>query len=87
MLPFLKQKKCKLTLKEVTAKLSPFCCTPIIYNLITLKLELGGVRIVALSDSTHEHLNKTEPAVFLYCRFSISEGSVFQIILMPKFMH
>ena len=28
-----------------------------------------------------KRLNRTESVVFLYCRFSISEGSVFQIIL------
>ena len=38
----------------------------------TAKPVLEGVRIVALYISSHERLNKTESAVFLYCRFSIS---------------
>ena len=38
---------------------------------ISLKLVLGGVRIVALSISSQDRLNKTESAIFLYCRFSL----------------
>ena len=36
-----------------------------------LKQVLGGVRIVALSLVLINRLNKTESAVFLYCRFSL----------------
>ena len=36
---------------------------------ILLKPMLGGVRIVALSFSFMNRLNKMESAVFLYCRF------------------
>ena len=36
-----------------------------------LKQVLGGVRIVALSIVLINRLNKTESAVFLYCRFSL----------------
>ena len=42
--------------------------------------ELGGVRIVALSISSHEQTQYNRAAVFLYCMFSISEGSVLQLI-------
>ena len=38
---------------------------------IQLKPVLGGVRIVALSIVLMNRLNKTESAVFLYCRFSL----------------
>ena len=44
---------------------------------IPLKLMLGIMRIVALSMILVNRLNKTETAVFQYCRFSLSEGSVF----------
>ena len=51
---------------------------------ILIKSVLGGMRIVALSISSQHfplvlmnRLDKTESAFFLYCRFSLSEGSVF----------
>ena len=44
---------------------------------LLLKSVLWSVRIVALSISFIKRLNKTEFAVFLYCTFSISEGSAF----------
>ena len=47
-------------------------CWALRKSRIPLKQVLGGVRIVALAEISHE-LNKTEPAEVL----SISEGSVF----------
>ena len=32
---------------------------------------LGGVIIFTISNSSHEHLDAIESAVFLYCRFSL----------------
>ena len=48
---------------------------------ILLKPVLGDVRIVALPLVLMNRLNKTESAVFLYCRFSlILKDPFFQII-------
>ena len=47
---------------------------------ILLKPALGGVRIVALSISSHDKLTKSESGVFLNRRFSLFlEDLLFQI--------
>ena len=43
----------------------------LIKSRIQLKPVLGGVRMAALSISSHEQTQYPKPAVFLYCRFSL----------------
>ena len=53
---------------------------------IPLKAVLRGMRIVALSISSHNRLNKTESAIFFYCRFILYlKDLFFQIILRVTF--
>ena len=56
-------------------------------SIIPLKLVLGGVRIVALPIVLMNRLNKMQSAVFLYCRFSTSEGSIFSRLLKTLFLY
>ena len=44
------------------------------------KASVRGLRVVVLSLMLINRLKETEPVVFKFCRFSISERSVYKII-------